>query len=113
MIAQQPLTRVLRPCPVVLCPADHEEWGHSHSVWGHIADEACCALLTRVLCPFPAGHEEWGHSHSVWGHIADEASWAVIDRVPMEPFTTITDKGGITTRWLTPNATIPFKLSTE
>ena len=70
----------------------------------------CLADQSAVL--FPAGHEEWGHSHSVWGHIADEASWAVIDRVPMEPFTTITDKGGITTRWLTPNATIPFRLST-
>ncbi|KAG1671801.1 hypothetical protein FOA52_000178 [Chlamydomonas sp. UWO 241] len=60
-----------------------------------------------------SGHEEWGHAHSVWGHIADAASWEVIGAIPVEPFTTITDKGGITTRWLTANAKIPFQLTTR
>jgi hypothetical protein len=75
--------------------------------------DVCIIPNSKEFFIAKAGHEEWGHSHSVWGHIADEASWEVISRVPMEPFSTITDKGGITTRWLTPNATTRFSLSTE
>jgi hypothetical protein len=45
--------------------------------------------------------------------VADEDSWKVIDTIPFEPFTTLTDGGGITTRWLAQNATIPFKLSLQ
>lgn len=44
--------------------------------------------------------------------VADAASWAVIDSIPYEPYTTRTS-GGYTTRWLTPNATVPFSLSME
>ena len=44
--------------------------------------------------------------------VADEASWKVIETIPFEPFTTLTD-GGITTRWLGQNATIPFKLALQ
>ncbi|WIA13540.1 hypothetical protein OEZ85_007112 [Tetradesmus obliquus] len=42
--------------------------------------------------------------------VADEASWQVIARIPTAPYTNRTD-GAITTRWLTPEATVPFNIS--
>jgi hypothetical protein len=45
--------------------------------------------------------------------VEDDESWATIAATPMEPFTSTTDNGNITTRWLTPAAHIPFKLSLE
>lgn len=44
--------------------------------------------------------------------MADEASWQVIARIPTAPYTNRTD-GAITTRWLTPEATVPFNISLE
>mmetsp|Transcript_38542 Transcript_38542/g.85818 ORF Transcript_38542/g.85818 Transcript_38542/m.85818 type:complete len:230 (+) Transcript_38542:15-704(+) len=75
--------------------------------------DVCIIPNSKEFFIATAGHEEWGHAHTVWAHVADEASWKVIDAIPVEPFTTITDNGGITTRWLTQNATIPFQLSIE
>mmetsp|Transcript_19175 Transcript_19175/g.33013 ORF Transcript_19175/g.33013 Transcript_19175/m.33013 type:complete len:212 (-) Transcript_19175:413-1048(-) len=58
-------------------------------------------------------HEEWGTAHSVWGEVADEDSWRTIGAIPVEPFTTITDKGNITTRWLTEPTKVKFKITIE
>lgn len=45
--------------------------------------------------------------------VADDASWLVIDRFPYEPYTTRTDSGNITTRWLKQEATVPFSIASE
>ena len=63
-----------------------------------------------------AAHEEWGHSHSVWGEVSlyDSSSWETIEKIPVEPYTTLTDASGkIITRWLTANVTETFKLSLQ
>jgi hypothetical protein len=44
--------------------------------------------------------------------VADEASWRVIHSIPTAPYTNRTD-GAITTRWLTPEAHVPFSISLE
>uniref|UniRef100_A0A383VB71 Uncharacterized protein n=1 Tax=Tetradesmus obliquus TaxID=3088 RepID=A0A383VB71_TETOB len=74
--------------------------------------DACIIPNTREFFIATADHGEWGDSHTVWGQVADEASWQVIARIPTGPYTNRTD-GAITTRWLTPEATVPFNISLE
>jgi hypothetical protein len=52
------------------------------------------------------------HTHTLPNQVADAESWAVINRIPLEPYTNRTSQG-FTTRWLTQEVTVPFRLSTE
>ncbi|KAF6251927.1 hypothetical protein COO60DRAFT_576641 [Scenedesmus sp. NREL 46B-D3] len=74
--------------------------------------DACIIPNTREFFIATADHTEWGHAHTVWGQVADAASWLVIHSMPTEPYTNRTD-GAITTRWLTPDVTVPFSISLE
>lgn len=76
-------------------------------------------MLDPKLQPLSAGARKRPRSHCnaaptntrVHAQVADEASWRVIGAIPYAPFTTRTDEGNITTRWLTQEAHVPFKLS--
>uniref|UniRef100_A0A7S0RB62 Peptidylprolyl isomerase n=1 Tax=Chlamydomonas leiostraca TaxID=1034604 RepID=A0A7S0RB62_9CHLO len=111
-------------------PGNWDQWGPPYALLqGSLADmekkpefEGNPVVKKGDVCIIPncseffiakADHDEWGTAHSVWGKVEDDESWATIAAIPMEPFTTLTDSGNITTRWLTPDAHIPFKLTLE